>query len=81
MKKRQKSTHDIVWTEMVGSRNLKIMSSAQDILRLLQGVLNLAGSKKRSSRGVLILIFIILMGETKLMVVNTCDGKCADRAI
>jgi hypothetical protein len=53
------------------------MCSTQNFSRLLQRIFDLAGSKKSSSRCVLVLVLIVLVDEAEFVIV---DNGCAEGA-
>jgi hypothetical protein len=74
-------TYHIVWTQMVGIWDLQIMSSAQNVPRLLQGILNLICSEKGSCSRILVLVVGVFVHYTEIVVMYSCHGEGADGAV
>ena len=66
---------------MVGIWNLQIMSSAQNVPRLLQGILNLICSEKGSCSRILVLVVGVFVHYTEFVVMYSCHGEGADGAV
>jgi hypothetical protein len=66
---------------MISSRDLEIVCSTQNLPRLLQRVLDLAGYNKGGGSGILILVFGVFILETKFVVINASRAECTGRSI
>ena len=51
------------------------MGSTEDVLRLLQGVFDLASGEKGSCCSILVLVFSVLVDKAELVVIDNC---CAE---